>query len=107
MGEVVRHHCPARVSCLAGGSIQCVTVLPVHRPTDGTPMEQRIFIIPSFCSPEWGHHGQVTVSLRQVFLRIDGRYTRSTGKASGTDPISQIDRMGRLPPTRSYAGGRS
>jgi spore germination cell wall hydrolase CwlJ-like protein len=77
-----------------------------HRPTDSTHGATN-FYNPLLCSPEWAHDGQVTVSLRQVFLRIDGKYTRSAGKASGTDPISQVDRMGRLAPTRSYVGGRS
>ena len=55
-----------------------------HRPTDSTHGATN-FYNPLLCSPEWAHDGQVTVSLRQVFLRIDGRYTRSTGKASGTE----------------------
>jgi spore germination cell wall hydrolase CwlJ-like protein len=77
-----------------------------HRPTDSTHGATN-FYNPLLCSPDWANEGHVTVSLRQVFLKIDGKYTRSTGKLSATDPISQVDRMGRLPPTRSYAGGRS
>jgi spore germination cell wall hydrolase CwlJ-like protein len=77
-----------------------------HRPTDSTHGATN-FYNPLLCSPDWANDGHVTVSLRQVFLKIDGKYTRSAGKLSATDPISQVDRMGRLPPTRSYAGGRS
>jgi spore germination cell wall hydrolase CwlJ-like protein len=77
-----------------------------HRPPDSTHGATN-FYNPLLCSPDWANEGQVTVSLRQVFLRIDGKYTRSTGKVSGTDPISQVDKMGRLAPTRSYAGGKS
>ena len=77
-----------------------------HRPTDSTHGATN-FYNPLLCSPDWANEGRVTVSLRQVFLKIDGKYTRSTGKLSATDPISQVDRMGRLPPTRLYAGGRS
>ena len=77
-----------------------------HRPTDSTHGATN-FYNPLLCSPDWANEGHVTVSLRQVFLKIDGKYTRSTGKLSATDPISQVDRMGRLPPTRLYAGGRS
>jgi spore germination cell wall hydrolase CwlJ-like protein len=77
-----------------------------HRPADSTHGATN-FYNPLLCSPNWAQEGRVTVSLRQVFLRIDGKYTRSTGKISSTDPISQVDQLGRLPPTRSYASGRS
>jgi spore germination cell wall hydrolase CwlJ-like protein len=77
-----------------------------HRPADSTHGATN-FYNPLLCSPDWANEGRVTVSLRQVFLRIDGKYTRSAGKASATDPISQVDKMGRLAPTRSYAGGKS
>ena len=74
-----------------------------HRPVDNTHGATN-FYNPALCSPNWANDGQVTVLLHQVFLRIHGRFT---GKASGTDPISQVDQLGRLPPTRSYASRRS
>jgi Cell Wall Hydrolase len=77
-----------------------------HRPIDSTHGATN-FYNPALCSPEWANDGRVTVSLRQVFLRIDGKYSRFIDKASATDPISQVDQLGRLRPTRSYAGGRS
>jgi spore germination cell wall hydrolase CwlJ-like protein len=77
-----------------------------HRPVDSTHGATN-FYNPALCSPPWANEGRVTTSLRQVFLRIDGKYTRFTGKTSPADPISQVDQLGRLPPTRSYASGRS
>jgi N-acetylmuramoyl-L-alanine amidase len=77
-----------------------------HRPVDTTHGATN-FYNPALCSPEWANEGRVTVSLRQVFLRIDGKYSRFTGKVPATDPISQVDQLGRLRPTRSYASGRS
>jgi N-acetylmuramoyl-L-alanine amidase len=77
-----------------------------HRPADNTHGATN-FYNPALCSPNWANEGHVTVSLRQVFLRIDGKTSRFAGKASATDPISQVDRLGRLRPTRSYANGQS
>jgi spore germination cell wall hydrolase CwlJ-like protein len=77
-----------------------------HRPVDSTHGATN-FYNPALCSPEWANEGRVTVSSRQVFLRIDGKYSRSMGKVSATDPISQVDQFGRLRPTRSYASGHS
>jgi N-acetylmuramoyl-L-alanine amidase len=70
-----------------------------HRPSDITHGATN-FYNPILCSPNWANDGQVTVLLRQVFLQIHGRFT---GKASATDPISQVDQRGRRRPTRSYA----
>jgi N-acetylmuramoyl-L-alanine amidase len=77
-----------------------------HRPADSTHGATN-FYNPILCSPNWANEGHVTVAMRQVFLRIDGRYSQFTGKASPNDPISQVDQSGRLRATRSYAGGRS
>ena len=77
-----------------------------HRPRDITHGATN-FYNPMLCSPDWANDGHVTVALRQVFLRIDGKGSRFAGKASATDPISQVDQMGRLHPTRTYAGGGS
>jgi hypothetical protein len=77
-----------------------------HRPIDSTHGATN-FYNPILCSPNWAKEGHVTVSLHQVFLRIDGKYSRFTGTASATDPISEVDQFGRLPPTRSYLNGRS
>lgn len=74
-----------------------------HRPADSTHGATN-FYNPALCSPDWANEGHATVSLHQVFLRIDGRFT---GKASATDPISQIDQLGRIRPTRFYTSGRS
>ncbi len=77
-----------------------------HRPADSTHGATN-FYNPALCSPNWANDGIVTVQLRQVFLRIAGRNSRFAGKASATDPISQVDQLGRLRPTRSYVSGRS
>jgi N-acetylmuramoyl-L-alanine amidase len=77
-----------------------------QRPTDTTHGATN-FYNPILCSPNWAKEGHVTVSLRQVFLRIDGKYTRFSGAIPPTDPISRVDQWGRLPPTRSYMNGRS
>lgn len=75
-----------------------------HGPADSTHGATN-FYNPALCSPNWANEGHTTVSLRQVFLRIDGKYSRFTGEASQTDPISQVDRLGRLHPTRTYSNG--
>lgn len=77
-----------------------------HRPADNTHGATHFFN-PALCSPNWANEGHVTIALRQVFLRIDGKNSRFSGKASAADPISQLDQLGRLRPTRSYVGGRS
>jgi hypothetical protein len=77
-----------------------------HRPTDNTHGATN-FYNPTLCSPNWANDGHVTVRLRQVFLRIDGKNSPFAGRASGTDPISQVDQLGRRRPTRLYARGRS
>lgn len=77
-----------------------------HRPADSTHGATN-FYNPALCSPNWANDGHVTVSLRQVFLRIDGRNARSGGTPSNMDPTSQVDRFGRLRPTRSYDRERS
>ena len=74
-----------------------------HRPADKTRGATN-FYNPALCSPNWTDAGKETVRLHQVFLRIDGRFT---GRASATDPISQVDQLGRLRPSRTYAGGKS
>jgi spore germination cell wall hydrolase CwlJ-like protein len=70
-----------------------------RRPVDGTHGATN-FYNPALCSPNWANDGQPTILLHQVFLRIDGKYT---GKASGNDPISQLDQFGRRRPSRFYA----
>lgn len=75
----------------------------VHRPADMTRGATN-FYNPVLCSPNWANDGQVTALFHQVFLRIPGKFT---GKASATNPISQVDQLGRRAPTRSYASGRS
>jgi N-acetylmuramoyl-L-alanine amidase len=77
-----------------------------HRPPDSTKGATN-FYNPMLCSPNWANAGRVTVAMRQVFLRIDGNGGRFAGKTSPTDPISQLDQLGRLRPTRWYAAGRS
>jgi N-acetylmuramoyl-L-alanine amidase len=77
-----------------------------HRPADATHGATNFFN-PALCSPEWTKAGQVTVQMRQVFLRIDRWNGRPAVRASAADPISQLDQFGRRRPTRSYAGGRS
>jgi N-acetylmuramoyl-L-alanine amidase len=77
-----------------------------QRPTDNTHGATN-FYNPVLCSPDWAKEGHVTVSMHQVFLRIDGKYTRSTGATPATDPISRVDRWGRLAPTRTYLNDRS
>ena len=77
-----------------------------RRPVDTTHGATH-FYNPELCSPNWANDGHVTVALRQVFLRIDGKNSRFGGKASATDPISQVDQLGRRRATRSYASGRS
>lgn len=77
-----------------------------HRPLDNTHGATN-FYNPALCSPSWATDGHVTVLLRQVFLRIDGKHSPFGGKASNTDPISQVDGQGRLRPSRWYANGRS
>jgi N-acetylmuramoyl-L-alanine amidase len=76
-----------------------------HRPVDNTHGATN-FYNPALCSPNWANDGRVTVTLRQVFLRIDGKNGPFAGKASSTDPISQVDQLGRRRPTRVYTGGR-
>jgi hypothetical protein len=78
----------------------------LRRPADSTHGATN-FYNPALCSPNWANAGRVTVSMRQVFLRIDGKYSRFTGRTSPTDPVSQVDQLGRLRPTRSYAAARS
>jgi spore germination cell wall hydrolase CwlJ-like protein len=77
-----------------------------QRPADSTHGATN-FYNPTLCSPNWANEGRVTVSFRQVFLRIDGKYSRFAAKTSPTDPISQVDQLGRLRPTRSYGSGQS
>jgi spore germination cell wall hydrolase CwlJ-like protein len=77
-----------------------------HRPVDITHGATNFFN-PALCSPDWAKAGRVTVLMRQVFLRLDGKYSRFGGKTSASDPISQLDQLGRLLPTRTYGGGRS
>ena len=77
-----------------------------HRPLDSTHGATNFFN-PELCSPSWAKAGQVTVHLRQVFLRIDRWNGGFVNKPTASDPISQLDQLGRLRPTRNYAGGRS
>jgi hypothetical protein len=77
-----------------------------RRPADTTHGATN-FYNPALCSPNWANAGHVTIQLRQVFLRIDGKNSPFAGKASATDPISQVDQLGRRRPTRWYPGGRS
>jgi hypothetical protein len=77
-----------------------------HRPADSTRGATN-FYNPALCSPKWANDGHVTVAMRQVFLRIDGKYSRFASKASTTDPISQLDQQGLRRPTRLYASGTS
>jgi len=77
-----------------------------HRPLDITHGATNFFN-PALCSPDWAKAGRVTVSMRQVFLRLDGGNDRSTPKASAADPVSQLDRFGRRLPTRRYLSARS
>jgi N-acetylmuramoyl-L-alanine amidase len=77
-----------------------------HRPVDSTHGATN-FYNPALCSPNWAKAGQVTVLLRQVFLRLDGKASQFSSRESASDPISQVDRSGRLRPTRSYSSGRS
>lgn len=77
-----------------------------HRPADTTHGATNFFN-PELCSPSWAKGGQVTVLLRQVFMRLDGKKERFAGKVSVSDPISQLDELGRRRPTRAYSGGRS
>jgi N-acetylmuramoyl-L-alanine amidase len=91
----------------AWDSVQNIAVrFARNRPLDGTHGATN-FYNPALCSPNWADAGRVTVSMRQVFVRLDGKYSHFAGKPSETDPISQLDRLGRLRPTRSYGGGRS
>jgi N-acetylmuramoyl-L-alanine amidase len=77
-----------------------------HRPADNTHGATNFFN-PALCSPDWARSGRVTVQMRQVFLRTEGWGGRPADGATAADPISQLDRSGRLRPTRRYAGGRS
>jgi N-acetylmuramoyl-L-alanine amidase len=77
-----------------------------HRPVDATHGATN-FYNPALCSPNWANKGHTTVTFRQVFLRIDGKYTGFMDKASMTDPISRVDQQGRLRPTRSYGTSSS
>lgn len=72
-----------------------------HRPLDITHGATNFFN-PELCSPAWAKAGRVTVSMRQVFLRIDGKNSSFAGKGPGGDPISQLDQFGRILPTRLY-----
>jgi spore germination cell wall hydrolase CwlJ-like protein len=77
-----------------------------HRPSDITHGATNFFN-PELCSPDWAKAGRVTVSMRQVFLRLDGTSGRFAGTAPGGDPISRLDRFGRILPTRVYPEVRS
>ena len=77
-----------------------------HRPVDKTHGATNFFN-PALCSPGWAKSGQVTVSMRQVFLRIDGWNGPGADRTAAADPLSQLDQYGRLRPTRTYAAGRS